>query len=648
MPDIKLERVVSASSEDPSQKAENLLQNSGGRKWRCENPGEQQVSAVIKLSAASRITSIDIGNNGSAFVEVQVGKEANQEFKVILVASSFLSPLESRNESNMTRVRMFSTEKLSADVAKEKWDQIKIVCTQPFNKHIKYGISFISLHTVGAEKDGDSSSATPSTKKLGAFKLKDDEDDTTSGVGSLFASTRGGSIVEKLKKEKESVATALRSEATLASMALQSEEASRKRKALDNSREFYQLQKDNNTPKKPRRESSTSNGDKKLPRRDVLPGEQASQNGGGPSSSRDTSTPKAKDNKKSTTPAKKRPLDASVAKKSDDKPVKSKEKAKKTRAFNKLMEDVVFCISGIQNPLRGDVRQKAIEMGARYKGDWDGSCTHLICAFVNTPKFNQVKGKGKIVRKEWIEKSHENKKRFPWRRYCLDNGDKGDSSEDEVWDESLVPAAAAASPQIKQENDEQEEMDTDDEIENAMKNVSSPSKNDAYDQDTDDEIEQVKLKKSSPVKKESNPFEEETDDEVCEKNSDDAYEADTDVDDDDNSKSPVKKEKNKNGGLDFPPLPEYFSGINFMLYGSFDTDEVRKSIVRGVVAAGGQVRDYMGPDVHYVITNNDWDASFKDALKVNKKVIFVRPSYVEACFQADDLVKHDAYTIKNE
>jgi hypothetical protein len=29
-------------------------------------------------------------------------------------------------------------------------------------------------------------------------------------------------------------------------------------------------------------------------------------------------------------------------------------------------------------------------MGAKYKGDWDSSCTHLVCAFPNTPKFNQV------------------------------------------------------------------------------------------------------------------------------------------------------------------------------------------------------------------------------------------------------------------
>ena len=67
----------------------------------------------------------------------------------------------------------------------------------------------------------------------------------------------------------------------------------------------------------------------------------------------------------------------------------------KTGKFDKFMSDVVFVLSGFQNPLRGDIRQKALEMGAKYKADWDPSCTHLVCAFTNTPKFNQVKGKGK-------------------------------------------------------------------------------------------------------------------------------------------------------------------------------------------------------------------------------------------------------------
>lgn len=91
-------------------------------------------------------------------------------------------------------------------------------------------------------------------------------------------------------------------------------------------------------------------------------------------------------------------------------------------------------MSGFENPLRGQLRDKAIEMGARYKADWDGSCTHLLCAFYNTPKFKQVKGAGhgKIVKKEWIEKCYSDRIRYPWRRFCLDRKDSGSESDEEV------------------------------------------------------------------------------------------------------------------------------------------------------------------------------------------------------------------------
>ena len=54
--------------------------------------------------------------------------------QVLLVASAFMSPLEARNNTNRNSVRMFSGDKLSKTVTGEKWDRVKIVCTQPFNK----------------------------------------------------------------------------------------------------------------------------------------------------------------------------------------------------------------------------------------------------------------------------------------------------------------------------------------------------------------------------------------------------------------------------------------------------------------------------------------------------------------------------------
>lgn len=72
-------------------------------------------------------------------------------------------------------------------------------------------------------------------------------------------------------------------------------------------------------------------------------------------------------------------------------------------------------------------------------GDWsDSTCTHLVCAFANTPKFNQVKsgGVGKIVGREWVERCHKDRKRFPWRRFCIDKSEKKtEESEEEIWEE---------------------------------------------------------------------------------------------------------------------------------------------------------------------------------------------------------------------
>lgn len=48
------------------------------------------------------------------------------------------------------------------------------------------------------------------------------------------------------------------------------------------------------------------------------------------------------------------------------------------KPFNRLLEDVVFVISGYQNPFRAELRSKAMQMGAKYKADWDSSCTHLM------------------------------------------------------------------------------------------------------------------------------------------------------------------------------------------------------------------------------------------------------------------------------
>ena len=79
----------------------------------------------------------------------------------------------------------------------------------------------------------------------------------------------------------------------------------------------------------------------------------------------------------------------------------------------------------------------------------------------------------------------------------------------------------------------------------------------------------------------------------------DPYEADTDIDEDvikpetemkvkqetevkvnKPAKNGISKEKSTKTLSKFPPLPSYFDGKIFFVFGSFSTDEVRKSINR--------------------------------------------------------------------
>ena len=68
-----------------------------------------------------------------------------------------------------------------------------------------------------------------------------------------------------------------------------------------------------------------------------------------------------------------------------------------------------FCFSRI-----GYVYSRDFRMGS--SNDCMCSASNR-CAFLNTPKYNQVKGKGKIVKKEWIEDAYNMRCCLPWKRW---------------------------------------------------------------------------------------------------------------------------------------------------------------------------------------------------------------------------------------
>ena len=72
-----------------------------------------------------------------------------------------MSPQESRNETNLQRVRMFKLQEMNKTTQNEKWDRVRLVCTQPFNRQLKFGLSFVTIHAVEKE--------APNIKYAGLF-----------------------------------------------------------------------------------------------------------------------------------------------------------------------------------------------------------------------------------------------------------------------------------------------------------------------------------------------------------------------------------------------------------------------------------------------------------------------------------------------
>jgi len=725
MPPLKFSRIVSFSTEDPLHPAISLLSKG---KWTCKDEGEAEAWVILQLEEMSIISDLDLGNNGAAFIEVQVGRLGMEvkDYQTLLVASSFMSPGEARLGDMATRVRMFGHEKLSAAVAKEKWDMVKVVATQPFTKHTRYGIAFVTVSgkTASGAAPSAASTLTAPSLKLGAFRLKEGKTEEIA-VGSLF----------RRQKEQEvvgggtSVAASLRADKTLADMALaKAEKEESKRKRSDEGGDEAKMKK-----------IRPEGGD--LPRRDGVPGESRADMFRTFEPKKEEVKKKEKvSNVKHSDLRKERKAieedlkervkkyknqdnidgkDTAVAKQSGShgkaewegstkndqgltgKPkfeegnwkgqngIKVAESKKPTRTapFRDLLRGVVFAISGFQNPLRGEIRGKALEMGAKYEPDWSNKCTHLICAFTNTPKFQQVKTSGgKIVKKEWVEECHFRRKRLPWRRFCLDRADQGDESEDEVWEQGAITSNGV---EAKREAADAYDQDTDEEVEQLKQRDAKEAEEEKKRLDAEEkkaqelknkEMEVVKEKeklrkenekkiqqltekkekeaeqnlarqRESKIKentsKDVNSYDAETDEEVeevevrLEDDHDSAYDADTDVDED-----VAEKLRPETKHLEFPNLPSFFSSMQFYMHGDYDKGE-DDLVKRYIVAFGGKVVPNMKRTVARVITaSNWWSEDFEELQRWNPDVVFLRPSWVFACSDQGRQVEEGTHRVR--
>lgn len=326
---------------------------------------------------------------------------------------------EAKTGNRPNRVRCFpSSAPLVESIAKEKWDLVKIMCTQPFNNRIQYGVSFITLHTPEDVKNNDSPlnqvSVAKQVKvensddkkiKFGKFTLRENSDsdsDTDKKKNSPFNRWKNSksepndskvSIKDQVRakleenrkrirlipdsSDEEEQKPKLKPNRNRTSGLVYEDEDDEPNDRLQKKIDKDKEQREKKTPKLlMQRDHTVTNSDRKS-KFDVF------VNDDGPSTSSSSR------NRSPTRTSKPLFSSSSSNKKSPRKDKESERKTPKTPAsappkdisykpFHKLLEGVVFAFSGYVNPERGIVRQKALDMGAKYKPDWDSSCTHLM------------------------------------------------------------------------------------------------------------------------------------------------------------------------------------------------------------------------------------------------------------------------------
>jgi len=645
MPEIEIQHVVSCSSADKNNPAENLLKAEGAYKWKCASAGEKNPSVVLQLSKSSKINSIDIGNEGSAFVEILVGKAtaaADQDFEVLLVASSFMTPLESRNGTNRNGVRMFGPEKLNKTVASENWDRVKIVCTQPFSKTSQYGLSFVKFHSPPSSSSDNSESKV---KKFGAFSLKDDDDDDNIHVGSLFASR---------SKPVTTGAAAIREATRLAD-----EQVKKSSPPHKISSPFVENSSKVKPPLKPPPERKEEQ--RKRPAEYSPPHHSKAKMAKSSHDDSDTDESQRSKVKKQSTESRD---EKQAAKKVHTESVK----ARPSVVFSKIMSKVTFVMSGFQNPTRGQLRDQAMEMGAKYRSDWGPGCTHLVCAFTNTPKYQQVSGKGRIVKKNWVVDSYRKKELQPWKKYRLGDAESPDESSDSDKEDTRARDKVKMRARDREDTREREDTKAKDREETKDRDSSRPSQETKIENtpgsisskkdktkkapiqfedsdsdsggDTEDELRKVReYQEREKLKASSRSDVEENKEENDGKDNEEMYDKSTDEDEPQQS-----AEKDSDSDSGFPDLPDFFTDKNFFFYGEFPTGEQRL-LTRYIAAYNGQVEEYMSKRVKYVITGQKWDDNFEEALTENPELVFVKPKWITSCHSKLKLLPYQPYIV---
>lgn len=586
---IQIQEIVQVSDEDKENgySADNLLKEYNEElKWKSKE-WKNSVSVILKLTQPNQIKSLEIKNECSAFIEVLVCKsdDETKRFQVLVSTSSFMIPSEAKSMENVNRIRTFTSEQISPHAINDKWDLVKVICTQPFNKTVPYGICYIKLFGPDDSKNQDEQTFSYSDLlNIGPFTMKNNQNDNSIAFGSLFAKrTRNGGRSD--------------SESPSASPSLPKRKTQSQREIETTITKPVKKPKTSTITKPKILETTspigttTSSISKTLSQTSISSGRASS-------SSERTDLPGP-----SSGPSR----------------AHSSQRNRRTKSipFDKIMSKVVFVLSGYVNPQRSELRDKAIEMGAKYKQNWESNCTHLICAFVNTPKYREVLNKnGKIVSEKWITDCYSQQKLLPWKRYK-----KGDYM----------------SPPTSEDDDDDNDEDESYQVNQTVS---------VQYFDVDDEDEDLIRRRMDRLEGKNNQEENKnlqntsTNVENKSEDSDAIYDADTDKEESDKMDSDSQTSQSSQ-------LLDLFKDKYFHLHGKFEKEEMRK-LKRIIISFDGEIEDELSSQVNIIITNSEWNADLESACQSNGSLIVVKPKWVFDCHLHSRLVKTEPYQVKHQ
>uniref|UniRef100_A0A8D0LCF9 XRCC1 N-terminal domain containing 1, N-terminal like n=1 Tax=Sphenodon punctatus TaxID=8508 RepID=A0A8D0LCF9_SPHPU len=151
MAPVKINHIVSFSSQDPRYPVENLLHDDPLQPWlSCPQDRSRHLKVELQLERAAPIGYVDIGNHGSAFLQIEVGRSSwplEQPYVTLVPTATLMTPTDAKLGKNRSGVRMFKEGDFLASARDEKWDRLRLTCSQPFNKHAQFGLSFLRIRT---------------------------------------------------------------------------------------------------------------------------------------------------------------------------------------------------------------------------------------------------------------------------------------------------------------------------------------------------------------------------------------------------------------------------------------------------------------------------------------------------------------------